>query len=454
MANIVECEAMMSQDESALHNVRTFKRLYEARWTECVSTHALRNLKEAKWNAPTLLPFTEDVKRMHKYIDEQRIEYQTKLLEAPNKKSWSDLANLTLGEIILFNRRREGEVAKMPLKAFTVRDTASVHPDVEIGLTDLEKKLCRYFKRIEIQGKRQRKVPIILTPNMLSSMEALVENRIQCGVPNENHFLFARPEARTHLRGSDAIRQLARKCGAKHPEALSSTKLRKHVATMSKVLNLRDNEMDDLADFLGHDIRVHRQFYRLPEGTLQLAKISKVLVALERGQMSEFKGRNLDEISIDPNEEMAGDSNLSENEECEMTPDQLLLTAGSRRKRKCTTEVESDSDSQDTTVCPVSKTATKKRPDNKKPVGEDKSPGESQITKGSSKMARRKWSTEEVQAVESNLMDNINSGRVPGKAQCEACIKASSEALMGRSWQAVKFYVKNRIDTLKRLEKN
>ncbi|XP_039676792.1 uncharacterized protein LOC120571768 [Perca fluviatilis] len=382
MANIVECEAMMSQDESALHNVRTFKQLYEARWTECVSTHALRNLKEAKWNAPTLLPFTEDVKRMHKYIDEQRSECQTKLLEAPNKKSWSDLANLTLGEIILFNRRREGEVAKMPLKAFTVRDTSSIHPDVEIGLTDLEKKLCRHFKRIEIQGKRQRKVPIILTPNMLSSMEALVENRIQCGVPNENHFLFARPEARTHLRGSDAIRQLARMCGAKHPEALSSTKLRKHVATMSKVLNLRDNEMDDLADFLGHDIRVHRQFYRLPEGTLQLAKISKVLVALERGQMSEFRGRNLDEISIDPNEEMAGDSNLSENEEREMTPDQLLLTAGSRRKRKCTTEVGSDSDSQETTVCPVSKTAPKKRPDNKKPVGEDKSAGESQITKG------------------------------------------------------------------------
>ncbi|KAL1276937.1 hypothetical protein QQF64_023610 [Cirrhinus molitorella] len=34
---------------------------------------------------------------------------------------------------------------------------------------------------------------------------------------------------------------------------------------MSKVLNLKDNEMDDLADFLGRDIRVHRQYRRLPE---------------------------------------------------------------------------------------------------------------------------------------------------------------------------------------------
>ncbi len=86
-----------------------------------------------------------------------------------------------------------------------------------------------------------------------------------------------------------------------NPEALSSTKLRKHIATMSKILNLSENEADQLADFLGHDIRIHRQFYRLPEGTLQLAKMSKVLMAMEKGTLSEFKGKKLDEIEIDPN---------------------------------------------------------------------------------------------------------------------------------------------------------
>lgn len=60
------------------------------------------------------------------------------------------------------------------------------------------------------------------------------------------------------------------------------------------------NEMDDLADFLGHDIRVHQQYYQLPEGTLQLAKISNILMAMERGQLSESKGRNLDEIQSVP----------------------------------------------------------------------------------------------------------------------------------------------------------
>ncbi|KAK0131234.1 hypothetical protein N1851_034056 [Merluccius polli] len=58
--------------------------------------------------------------------------------------------------------------------------------------------------------------------------------------------------------------------------------------------------MDNLADFLGHDIQVHRKYYRLPEGTLQLAKVSKILLAMERGKMAAFKGQNLDEITIDP----------------------------------------------------------------------------------------------------------------------------------------------------------
>lgn len=70
------------------------------------------------------------------------------------------------------------------------------------------------------------------------------------------------------------------------------------MATMSKVLSLKDNKMDDLANIFGHDIRVHGQYYRLHEETLHLAKISKALMTLIRGQLSDFEGRNLDEINI------------------------------------------------------------------------------------------------------------------------------------------------------------
>ena len=169
------------------------------------------------------------------------------------------------------------------------------------ALSDIEKMLCKYFTRIEIRGKRGRKLPVVLTPAVVESLELLTKQRSACGVLANNKFLFARPGTVNHLRGSDAIRLFARVCGAQRPDSLSSSKLRKQVSTLSKVLNLNDTELDQLADFLGHDIRIHRQYYRLPEGTLQLAKISKILMACEQGRLAEFRGKSLEEISIEPN---------------------------------------------------------------------------------------------------------------------------------------------------------
>lgn len=91
----------------------------------------------------------------------------------------------------------------------------------------------------------------------------------------------------------------ASQCGAKHHEHLRSTQLRKHVATLSQVLNLKNNELDQVGDFLGHDIRVHRDFYRLPVPTTQLAKISKLLLSMERGRLSSMQGKSLDDIDIE-----------------------------------------------------------------------------------------------------------------------------------------------------------
>ena len=81
-----------------------------------------------------------------------------------------------------------------------------------------------------------------------------------------NPFFFARPGSTLHHRSSDCLRTFAQKCGAKNPDALKSTKLRKHIAILSTVLNM--TETDQLANFLGHDLVVHREYYRLPEGTL------------------------------------------------------------------------------------------------------------------------------------------------------------------------------------------
>ncbi|XP_052250120.1 uncharacterized protein LOC127857621 [Dreissena polymorpha] len=68
---------------------------------------------------------------------------------------------------------------------------------------------------------------------------------------------------------------------------------------MTQLFNLSENEIDILAKFLGHDIRVHREFYRLPDGTMQVAKVSKLLMMMESGQITRNSVNLLDDIDVD-----------------------------------------------------------------------------------------------------------------------------------------------------------
>ncbi|XP_046691727.1 uncharacterized protein LOC124376601 isoform X2 [Silurus meridionalis] len=426
IASLVSFQAMMDGDSERAKKANNFSDMYASRWSELISSHALRTQREVKWNAPLILPFTEDVKMLHLYLDQKQEESFEKLSSDASSKNWTHLAKVTLAQTILFNRRREGEVSKMPLTSFINRNTDNLHEDVALALSELEKKLCHHFTRIEIRGKRGRKVPILLTPAMQKNMELLIKTRESCAIPSESIYMFARPAALSHLRGSDCLREFAMQCGAKNPNALSSTKLRKHIATLSNVLNLNNTELDQLADFLGHDVRVHREYYRLPEGTLQLAKISKILMALETGRLGEFSGKNLDEIDIDPNavivpssefqKDLSGIENQSDEEDL---GEELALKPFTNQSQESSAEQATE---------PTSTTSFK----------------------GAKVFKKKKWDTSEVKAVEKHLYTFIKSCRVPGKKECEDCIKAEPVALKDRDWLAVKFFVKNRITSLKK----
>ncbi|KAL7846080.1 hypothetical protein AOLI_G00242720 [Acnodon oligacanthus] len=91
-----------------------------------------------------------------------------------------------------------------------------------------------------------------------------------------------------------------------------------HVTTVSQILNLKNSELDQVADFLGHDIRVHREYYRLPEATTQLAKISKLLLAMEKGCLPDLQGKSLDDTEIEDEINSTDDSDGSEPENAAM----------------------------------------------------------------------------------------------------------------------------------------
>lgn len=66
---------------------------------------------------------------------------------------------------------------------------------------------------------------------------------------------------------------------------------------------------------MGHTVGVHKGSYRLPDDIYQTAKVSKLLMLMEKGASSQFKGKNIEDIPIeelDLNENLL---DLSENED-------------------------------------------------------------------------------------------------------------------------------------------
>lgn len=208
------------------------------------------------------------------------------------------LCRASLAYLVLYNRRRVGETQKLLMTTYLERNKQSLSSDLFQGLSEFEKTLASTHERIEVRGKRGRKVAILLPELLVSALDQLVAKRREVGVAEGNGFLFARPNfgSLEHQSAGECLREAIAGSKCKHPEWITSTKLRKQVATHLQLLDLNENEQDLVADILGHDIRIHRQYYRLPEGTLQLAKVTKLLLAMEKGKLPKFGGKKLEDI--------------------------------------------------------------------------------------------------------------------------------------------------------------
>lgn len=85
------------------------------------------------------------------------------------------------------------------------------------------------------KGSGGRRVPLILSPNVVSAMELLAEKRECCSIPTSNVYFFATPSTNGYINGWQVMQDVAVAAQLKHPQLIHSTRLRKYVATVSQV---------------------------------------------------------------------------------------------------------------------------------------------------------------------------------------------------------------------------
>ena len=155
---------------------------------------------------------------------------------------------------------------------------------------------------VDIESKRGHKVSVLLTPDIKGAMDILVKKRQEANINTNKKFFFARPseDSMNHIRHWDCLRKQCTGLKLKEPDLITRTHLRKYVATVSQVLDLQEKELDWLARHMGHDVRVHREYYRLHESTLELAKVSKIIALVDclKKQCTGLKLALMDEENI------------------------------------------------------------------------------------------------------------------------------------------------------------
>ncbi|XP_060531891.1 uncharacterized protein LOC132705360 [Cylas formicarius] len=233
----------------------------------------------------------------------------------------------------------------------------------------------------------------------------MIEIRLKTNfISLDNKYLFAYPDSNHSPRADVAIRKYAQRADLEFPRQLTSNKLRKQIATVMQIVRLSPEEAEQFATFMGHTEKTHNEFYKLPQDLYQTAKISKLLIMMDKGCGAEYKGKSLNEININPEIEC----------------------------------VESDCESASGDVCtPVE--------ENPLPFTEQPSSSTDEKTLGNKKRSkdtgRSSWTENQANIVLKHFKINIKKKIAPKKHECLELIEQYPSLLKEKGCIRIKTYV-------------
>lgn len=423
--NLKNQESTVEKAETEV-NLKNMIHLFNASWKFEISSQAGSDLNMKKWNKVTIVPLAEDLKILKKYLIEKANTAIDILKTNPNdKEAFGLLLETIYCRIILLNRKRPGELQRLLVHTYLISDSkgSDNYEEFDPIISPTEKILLKTFKRVVIRGKRGRGVAVLISTDVQEHIKILLSLRKHL-VDDKNPYLFGKPGVNTPISGYKVLQYHARVCGAKNPSSITCTKLRKHLATLSQLFSMKETEIDQLAAFMGHTIGVHKNSYRLPDDIHQTAKISKLLLLLESGNLKDYKGKTLDEIEINFDEDL------------------LDLT-----KNQDTDEEKSDEEGMMENELFLHNKAEGKDNFNKKQMivssFEYERSNEILDTKRGKKRILIKWTEDQKRIATEYFRGHIRKKNPPKRTECEAMKTKYPGVFDNKDWLKIKVFIQN-----------
>jgi hypothetical protein len=209
-------------------------------------------------NKSDAVPQTVDVVKLAVSLAIEVEKNLKAFLKKPGRENGRKLSEATLTQIIVFNKRRGGEASR--LKVDTYLEVKKKSQELEFNeelfssLTEEEKVLAKSHLLVRTIGKCGTHVPIILTRKMKTAVDALVADREILGFSDSNPFIFGIPGRDTHLKAWTILNAFCQKF---QTAGITSTSLRKYLATTAQALDLGEQQIGWIAHHMGHSKEVH-----------------------------------------------------------------------------------------------------------------------------------------------------------------------------------------------------
>nr|XP_046492474.1 uncharacterized protein LOC124224077 isoform X1 [Neodiprion pinetum] len=480
VGEILRSKYIKSEDVQKQKQVEDFLKLHSEDYGTSINKAVTETRSQNIRRKKVQLPSTTDIKILQDYLKIERAKYTTILEKKFCYTAWQKLAEVTLVSLQIFNRRRPGEIERLQIEDFETHEGMDSFTDKEVfdSMTPEAQRLARNYVRFMIRGKLGRGVPVLVPADTLQCMNLIKKFRHQAKVSDNNPYFFGLhsndPERHKYLRACDLLRNLSVACGAKVPSSLRGTTLRKHIATHCINLNLSDTQVSDLANFMGHHDKIHKEIYRQPIAQRDIVKISKLL---ELAQGSTSDQRTDQKSATESEEEELVDDHCHEPSiECSQTSqdevadcksiDTLSKKATTDRKRKVTKDVQ-DEDSNSSRSSKKTTAGSKRRKVVREVPDEDfnlVTCSKKKTTAGSKKKvttctaqstdneqsygstcsstSRRSWTNKEQAAVLKPFRKYLTGKKLPSLSDIGDVI-AQNECLHGRTAPQVKTWIHN-----------
>lgn len=327
-------EYIRKKNFDGIRETELFIKLMDTEISVTINKGVINSQAMMKREKTERLPTTQDIKLLAAYADREKNRYFSQLQKGFTLECWRKLSEMTMVSLMIFNRRRVGDIQNIKVIEFEHREFLG--GDLFLSLSEKDKKIAQRYARMKVRGKLGRTVPVLIKPDILQCLQLIISHRKDAGIQDGNIFLFALPtKMGTRVKVINAgtvICKLSVLCGAKDPKTLRGTMIRKHLASTCISMELDDNAVAEVADFMGHSEKVHRDHYRRNPMSREVVQMSQLLEAAlgNCDEMSDTESDSVNEISITENV-IVSDTNITHSP---MSAEGNLPATGLKRKRK------------------------------------------------------------------------------------------------------------------------